>query len=123
MRCCSLLISPQTHMSFGRPHVGQISGIFLNQHINLAEYLKVIVSCSASMKEQKRGYCVSFILQRYEIVVRVNVAWWSKASLSQSLSRFFPVALNPRLDLAGIELQSYVVLRSGDRSGTLCALE
>jgi len=30
MRCCSLLISPQTHMSLGRPHVGQISGIVLN---------------------------------------------------------------------------------------------
>jgi hypothetical protein len=25
-----LLISLQTHMSFGRPHVGQISGIVLN---------------------------------------------------------------------------------------------
>jgi hypothetical protein len=29
MRCCSLLISPQTHMSWGSPHVGQISGIVL----------------------------------------------------------------------------------------------
>jgi hypothetical protein len=29
MRCCSLLISPQTHMSCGSPHVGQISGIVL----------------------------------------------------------------------------------------------
>jgi len=27
--CCSLLISPQTQMSFGSPHVGQISGIVL----------------------------------------------------------------------------------------------
>jgi hypothetical protein len=30
MRCCSLLISPQTHMSFGSPHVGQISAIALD---------------------------------------------------------------------------------------------
>lgn len=29
MRCCSLLISPQTQMSLGSPHVGQISGIVL----------------------------------------------------------------------------------------------
>ena len=29
IRCCSLLISPQTHMSWGSPHVGQISGIVL----------------------------------------------------------------------------------------------
>ncbi len=27
IRCCSLLISLQTHMSWGSPHVGQISGI------------------------------------------------------------------------------------------------
>jgi len=30
MRCCSLLISLQTHMSLGSPHVGQISAIVLN---------------------------------------------------------------------------------------------
>jgi hypothetical protein len=29
IRCCSLLISPQTQMSLGNPHVGQISGIVL----------------------------------------------------------------------------------------------
>ena len=29
MRCCSLLISLQTQMSWGSPHVGQISGIVL----------------------------------------------------------------------------------------------
>ncbi len=29
IRCCSLLISPQTHMSFGNPHVGQISAMML----------------------------------------------------------------------------------------------
>jgi hypothetical protein len=73
MRCCSLLISPQTHMSFGRPHVGQISGIFLNQHINLAEYLKVIVSCSASMKEQKRGYCVSLFFSVMKLLLGLTL--------------------------------------------------
>lgn len=43
-RCCSLLISPQTHMSFGNPQVGQISGIvslFCYQYY--VEYLRVIV--------------------------------------------------------------------------------
>jgi len=31
MRCCSLLISPQTQMSFGSPHMGQISAIVLKR--------------------------------------------------------------------------------------------
>jgi hypothetical protein len=34
-RCCSLLISPQTHMSFGSPQVGQISGIVLCSVMNI----------------------------------------------------------------------------------------
>jgi hypothetical protein len=29
MRCCSLLISPQTHMSRGSPHIEQISAMVL----------------------------------------------------------------------------------------------
>ena len=29
IRCCSLLISPHTHMSFGSPQVGQISAMLL----------------------------------------------------------------------------------------------
>ena len=29
MRCCSFSISPQTHMSFGSPHVGQTSAMNL----------------------------------------------------------------------------------------------
>jgi len=29
IRCCSLLISPQTHMSLGSPHIGQISAMSL----------------------------------------------------------------------------------------------
>jgi hypothetical protein len=30
MRCCSLLISSQTHMSKGSPHLEQISAMILN---------------------------------------------------------------------------------------------
>jgi len=41
--CCSLLISPHTQMSFGKPHVGQISGIVLCWLSVLWEYLRVIV--------------------------------------------------------------------------------
>jgi hypothetical protein len=43
MRCCSLLISLQTHMSLGKPHVGQISGIVLNAYQIRCGYLKITI--------------------------------------------------------------------------------
>ena len=44
MRCCSLLISLQTHMSFGSPHVGQISGIVLKAYQIGREYIRMTVA-------------------------------------------------------------------------------
>jgi len=43
MRCCSLLISPQTHISLGKPHVGQISGIVLKAYQIGGEYIKITI--------------------------------------------------------------------------------
>jgi len=43
MRCCSLLISPQTQMSFGSPHVGQISAMILEGYSIGTNYLRITV--------------------------------------------------------------------------------
>ena len=41
IRCCSLPISPQTQMSRGRPHVGQISAMMLQHRIEERSYLRL----------------------------------------------------------------------------------
>jgi len=44
IRCCSLPISPQTQMSRGRPHVGQISAIILQPRNEKVELFKTFNS-------------------------------------------------------------------------------
>ena len=41
IRCCSFSISPQTHKSFGRPHVGQTSAMTLKLYGLLLMYIRV----------------------------------------------------------------------------------
>jgi hypothetical protein len=53
IRCCSFSISPQTHRSFGSPHVEQTSAMTLTRELSTEIYksfkgLKLIFSCFRS---------------------------------------------------------------------------
>ncbi len=54
--CCSLLISPQTHMSCGSPHIGQISAMALTLSL-VWGYLRFSTCASACGLAAVVCYC------------------------------------------------------------------
>jgi hypothetical protein len=46
IRCCSFSISPQTHKSFGSPHVEQTSAMTLNSEVATAIYKSFKANCA-----------------------------------------------------------------------------
>ena len=56
IRCCSFSISPQTHKSFGSPHVEQTSAMTLNRELSTAVY--------KSFKDAKHLFLVETLLKQ-----------------------------------------------------------